>query len=388
MTEQASDPNLDGHKESRDSNNDFGQEETSPQMSPTSNCEASPSRLSQVLSWVRGKGAGIALFFKPAFLKAGLFTLLSVLVSGTALEFYTRKNPASSFFGPLMPASSPPLSEETLFPVACEETEALEKDDSPQAPHLAGSSIPTNIPENPSIAIVLTEVGLMPSLTEKALYMPSPLTFAFLPYEAGLQKTIDAFLEKQHEVLIMIPMEPLFYPDDDPGPGTLLSGLPSKENIERLRSHVKGLTGYKGLMNYMGSRFTVSEKDYEPVLQEMKSFCEYFFDANSAPKCLTEELAGRIRFSYVSTKVSLDHSLSPEAVQEALSALEEAALKNGYAIAYSKAYPFILEEIAAWAPTLSEKNIRLVPLSDLLTGPIPQESTEKNESDLPPQKEF
>ncbi len=389
MAAQEPDPKPEDAGKAIDSKDDFGHRNLSDQMPPSSNHEKSVNLISKILQWVREKRSAVSLFLKPAFVRAGLFTFLIVVISSALLERYTRKNPAPSFFGTLIsstPTSSPP--EETVLPSVCEETEVEQNGDSPQMLHLAGSSVPTQIPEVPSIAIVLTELGLMPSLTEKILHLPPPLTLALLPYEAGLQKTIDALVERQHEVLLMIPMEPLFYPEDDPGPRTLLSGLSARENIERLRSHLKGLTGYKGLMNYMGSRFTVSERDYEPILQEMRSLCEYFFDGNSAPKCLTEELAEKVRLPYASTKISLDHSLSSEAARKSLKTLEETAIKNGYAIAYSKAYSFILEELAAWLPTLSEKNIRLVPLSELLTRPASREGSEKNEMDLQPRKEF
>ncbi len=59
-------------------------------------------------------------------------------------------------------------------------------------------------------------------------------------------------------------MEPFDYPDNDPGPQTLLTTLPPAQNIDRLHWFMSRFQGYVGIANYMGARFTANEPGAAP----------------------------------------------------------------------------------------------------------------------------
>ena len=50
----------------------------------------------------------------------------------------------------------------------------------------------------------------------------APVTFAFTPYGTDLERWVARARGEGHEVLLQIGMEPFDYPDNDPGPQTLL----------------------------------------------------------------------------------------------------------------------------------------------------------------------
>src|SRR5690606_28799565 len=62
-----------------------------------------------------------------------------------------------------------------------------------------------------------------------------------------------------HEVLLETPMEPLDYPDNDPGPYTLMAAAPGPETVKKLEWVLSRATGYFGVTNYLGSRFLASD---------------------------------------------------------------------------------------------------------------------------------
>ena len=62
-----------------------------------------------------------------------------------------------------------------------------------------------------------------------------------------------------HEVLLQVPMEPFDYPDNDPGPQTLLTSLQRRAELDRLHWLMSRFQGYVGIANYMGARFTATE---------------------------------------------------------------------------------------------------------------------------------
>ena len=113
----------------------------------------------------------------------------------------------------------------------------------------------------PRIAIVLTGLGVSANLTRQAIeQLPGPVTFAFQPYGADVERSVSAARAKGHEVLLQAPMEPFDYPDNDPGPQTLLTSIAPDQNMDRLHWLMSRFQGYVGIVNYMGARFTSTEQ--------------------------------------------------------------------------------------------------------------------------------
>ena len=109
----------------------------------------------------------------------------------------------------------------------------------------------------PRVAIVLTGLGVSASLTQQAIErLPGPVTLAFMPYAADVERSVAAARAQGHEILLQAPMEPFDYPDNDPGPQTLLASMTPDQNMDRLYWLMSRFQGYVGLINYMGARFT------------------------------------------------------------------------------------------------------------------------------------
>ena len=66
--------------------------------------------------------------------------------------------------------------------------------------------------------------------------LPANVTLAFQTIAPSLGDWIAQARLVGHEVLLAVPMEPNNYPQNDPGPQTLLTGLPAATNTQRLTS--------------------------------------------------------------------------------------------------------------------------------------------------------
>ncbi|WP_239510652.1 divergent polysaccharide deacetylase family protein, partial [Serratia marcescens] len=64
-------------------------------------------------------------------------------------------------------------------------------------------------------------------------------------------------------------MEPFDYPDSDPGPQTLLTGLRPAEASDRLAWMMSRFPGFTGLVNFMGAKLMSDPATFEPVLREI-----------------------------------------------------------------------------------------------------------------------
>jgi len=118
------------------------------------------------------------------------------------------------------------------------------------------------------------------------------VTFALTPYGADLEKLAARARGEDHEVLLQVPMEPFDYPDNDPGPQTLLTSLASEQNVDRLHWLMSRFQGYVGLTSYMGARFTATEQALAPVLRESAKRGLIYVDDGASQRSVASQLAG------------------------------------------------------------------------------------------------
>lgn len=222
----------------------------------------------------------------------------------------------------------------------------------------------------PLIAIIVTGMGLSESGTLDAIEkLPDNITLAFAPYGRTLQRTAGAARTGGHELILEIPLEPFDYPQNDPGPQTLLTGQPPRANLDRLFWLFARFGGYIGTINHMGARFTASAADFAPMMEELGTRGLGYIDDGSSNRSLASNLAKNNRVPFGRAEVRLDANPSRTAILEQLTALENRAAKSGSAIGIASALPVSIQTIANWAKELEGRGILLVPVSTLMSHP-------------------
>ena len=163
------------------------------------------------------------------------------------------------------------------------------------------------------------------------------MTFALAPYGADLEKLAERARADAHELLLQVPMEPLDYPDNDPGPQTLLTSLTSEQNIDRLHWLMSRFQGYVGLVSYMGARFTASEQGLAPVLRDVAKRGLIYVDDGSSSRSIAGQLAGTHNLPFAKTDIVLDTIPTPVEIDQALARLEMKARDTGFAVGHGTA---------------------------------------------------
>ena len=219
----------------------------------------------------------------------------------------------------------------------------------------------------PKIAVVVGGLGLGEAPTQAALdRLPAGVTLAFTPYGSSLQGLVSTARAKGHEVLLEVPLEPYDYPENDPGQDTLLTGAQAEENPGRLRRVMAKVAGYSGLIVSQGSKFLASEPDIQMLLRATSGRGLYFVDNGEADQSIAREVANVESAPFARGDRWIDQNPTREAIEKEFGTLEELAKQRGSALGVAGAYPVTIDRVTAWAASLEEKGIALVPVSALI----------------------
>ncbi len=219
-------------------------------------------------------------------------------------------------------------------------------------------------PDAPRIALIIGGLGVSASATADAIAkLPEAVTLGFVPYGSDVGALATRARMSGHEILLQVPMEPFDYPDNDPGPQTLLTTLTPQQNIDRLYTVMGKIQGYVGMTNTMGARFTASEDAFSPILHETAKRGLIYVDDGANPRSAAGRIAGAGSLPFVHADVVLDAVPTAKEIDRALDKLEMAARERSFAVGVSSALPVAIEHIAAWAKSAESRGLLLVPVS-------------------------
>jgi polysaccharide deacetylase 2 family uncharacterized protein YibQ len=222
----------------------------------------------------------------------------------------------------------------------------------------------------PIVSIVVGGLGVGAAKTTDAIMkLPGAVTLAFTPYGSDPGKLVERARSQRHEVLLQIPMEPFDYPDNDPGPQTLLAGASAEQNLDRLTWHLSRFQGYVGLANFMGARFVAADAAMQPVIREAARRGLGYLDDGTAPRSVAAPLAAGQSVPFGKVDLTIDTMPTASDIDKALAKLEGLAKERGSAIGLASALPVSIDRIAAWSKTLEGRGVLLVPLTTAMLKP-------------------
>ena len=218
----------------------------------------------------------------------------------------------------------------------------------------------------PIVAIVVGGLGVGAAKTVDAiLKLPAAVTLAFTPYGSDPGKLVERARAQHHEILLQIPMEPYDYPDNDPGPQTLLTTLAPEQNVDRLYWHLSRFQGYAGIANFMGARFVATDTAMAPIVKEAAKRGLGLFDDGSA-RSVAPSLAATQAVPFAKADVPIDAVPTAGEIDRALAKLEGLAKERGVAVGVASALPISIDRISAWTRTLDSHGLLLVPLTTVM----------------------
>jgi polysaccharide deacetylase 2 family uncharacterized protein YibQ len=219
------------------------------------------------------------------------------------------------------------------------------------------------------VAIVIDDLGGNRRAARELLGLPKPLTFAVLPKLPHSREIAEAAAGAGREVLLHLPMEPMGYPEKNPGPGALFRSMSPEEMMAVLEEDLKEIPHSIGVNNHMGSLLTEDKEVMRLVLSFVKERNLFFLDSYTTPRSVVEEVAHQLDLPTASRHVFLDHVPDDaEYVAGQLDKLAATAKRHGAAIGIGHPRTATIAALKEHLPELTEAGVELVPLSQLVSA--------------------
>lgn len=243
----------------------------------------------------------------------------------------------------------------------------------PAEPAWQSHAVPAVATTKPRIAVIIDDLGLDESATNRLAAMPGPYTLSYLPYADNLRNQTRSVRASGHELMVHLPMQS-HRASADPGDNALLTGLSFDEFGRRLEWNLNRFDGYVGINNHMGSRLTEDPALMVRVMARLRRGGFLYVDSLTTPNSMGKRAALATSVPFLARDIFLDNERDMGAIRRQLDATERIARLRGYAIAIGHPYPVTLEALSDWQKSLDFKGLELVPVSQIMSEDILPES--------------
>ena len=211
------------------------------------------------------------------------------------------------------------------------------------------------------IAIVIDDFGYQEqNLVLSFCELPQPITFSIFPGEKHTAWIAQQAIEKNHGVMVHLPMEPIDYPARDPGPNAIFSDYAPEKIAELTQDALASVPYAKGMNNHMGSRITQNFEAMKAVLQVVKRWNFFFIDSVTSPQSVAYAIARDMSIPSDRNALFLDIVEDEDAVVKRLYRLAARARHEGTAIGIGHAKLNTLHALQRMLPELTEQGFVFV----------------------------
>lgn len=232
------------------------------------------------------------------------------------------------------------------------------------------------------IVILVAGLGLSKSSTDEALTLPNNFTLGFSPYTGDIANWIYSVHSKGFEIMLNLPLQPLDYQMNDPGPLAMLDNISTADNMRRLQQIILKSPYIKGFYTLDNESFSSSRSNFMPIVEELQKKNLFMVFGNpdnyQMIKSINESSSSEIK----QIDIVLDKDLDDMKIQDNLRRLEQIAKLKGSVIAVMRAYPISIKNIKKWLDELDEKKYSIVPISVLYSKKYKEVVKKSEETNL------
>ena len=227
--------------------------------------------------------------------------------------------------------------------------------------------------ETAKLALVLYGFGDDPDHAAAFFALPVPFAVALVPGAEGSGRMFREARARSREQLLHLPLEPLNYPQVNPGPGTVLVTMNAARITGLLRRHLAQAGPVVAVANLAGSLATQDMAVMTAIYRELARRHLPFVHVQPAAGAVCKSLAADLGVIYQEPDVVIDAEAragKPRTLDLRWKRVLEQARSHGHLLVMVRATPGVL----AWLPGATSAKrldgVDLVPVSAVLRKPV------------------
>ena len=217
--------------------------------------------------------------------------------------------------------------------------------------------------QQPTIAIIIDDMGNQYKNGLDLVLLPYPLTLAFLPSRPHTRALSSLAQQYNKEIMLHSPMENQL--GLALGIGGLNETMSEQEIKSTLSQSFKAIPNMIGINNHMGSKLTASPKIMTWVMEKIQQHPFYFVDSRTSADSVAAQTAEKFQIPTLSRDVFLDHHQTRHFVQKQFLKLIKIAKEKGTAVAIAHPHKVTVDYLSWALPKLDEKGVRIATISAL-----------------------
>jgi len=218
------------------------------------------------------------------------------------------------------------------------------------------------------IALIIDDIGYDQEMAMALHALEPNISFSVLPWSPHGRAIAAKLGERGAQIMLHLPMEPVQYPEVDPGPGALFTGMTPDELIIQLEKNLEDVPGAAGVNNHMGSRLTTEATQMYQIFTILKKRNLFFVDSVTARRSQCRAAARLLQVRYGERDVFLDNVQDKSYITGQFAQLKQIAQTHGRAIGIGHPYPATLETLKTELPKIKGK-FKIVPVSRMVAIP-------------------
>jgi uncharacterized protein len=235
--------------------------------------------------------------------------------------------------------------------------------------------LPAKLPATEKLAsIIIDDLGNSLDYGAAVLDIDAPLTLAMLPLSDYGATLANIAYKQGKEVMLHLPLQSV--ESHLPTAGTLYLHMTHEQFVRQLDSDLASIPHLSGVNNHMGSLLTQHPGHMDWLMQELENRGDlYFIDSRTTTKSVAGMFADKHGIPHMDRDIFLDPDFSPRTLQRQFDRFINVVNRNGNAIAIAHPHPRTLEFLRQHINELELHEIKLVPVSTLLSSKTQHEVT-------------
>lgn len=219
----------------------------------------------------------------------------------------------------------------------------------------------------PRIAIIIDDLGYHLANGKRAIRLPGPITFSFLPGSPRAQQLADHAHENGKDVLLHLPLQAAHSSDGRREPSEIDLDMSRETMSAVVDAALRSVPHAIGVNSHRGSLLTRHPGHMQWLMEEIHDRENLFFiDSYTHHQSVALQIAHETGVSAAKRDVFLDPDRSPETVAREFERMKTLARQRGQVVAIGHPYPSTLELLERELPRLLEEGFELVSVSELV----------------------